>query len=203
MRHGAVGLAIAVLAGGAVPTPAMAGLFNGDITFVGSGDFQGQTVATATQIDFGALGAGGGNDPTGSLGTPGQFLVLTAEGDLSPLLFTTGSIKDLTINPATAPVTAFLLDSFAGGTFSFDLTSLFVIDQTTTQLLLGGVGIANMTGFDPTPANFTFSADARSTKFSFSTGLSAVPEPATFGLLGAGLAMLGLVGRRRTAGRAA
>ena len=72
MSRRALAMPLALAAFGSllfVTGPADAGLFNGGITFVGSGDTEGLPFDTATQIDFGTLGSGGGN----GFGNPGTF----------------------------------------------------------------------------------------------------------------------------------
>ncbi len=80
--------------------------------------------------------------------------------------------------------------------WNFQLTSLTVIDQTSTLLSLKGNGILSGTNYLDTNATWSFSTASLS---SYNMSIQTVPVPAAVWLFGSGL--LGLVGiaRRRTA----
>jgi hypothetical protein len=169
--------------------PAHGAMLNGDFTVVGVGDTEGVSFATATKLDFGNFWSGTGN----GFGNAGTFLVTTAEGDLEPLFLDIGTIKDLSINPVSVPITAFL--SVSG--FTFDLLTLNVVSQTIDNIVLAGTGLMKWAGFDNTPGIFTLSSDSGSTRFAFSAGAHSVPAPGTLGLVALGLLGLGLAMRRK------
>jgi hypothetical protein len=104
--------------------------------------------------------------------------------------------------------------SFGGGTDSFTGTDLHVTDAsgtTQTTTIIGGTGIFNgATGFFATPVTtplapsgnpapgYLFTAAQYGSGQITAPGLTAVPEPATTALLGAGLAGLaGVAAMRR------
>jgi hypothetical protein len=85
------------------------------------------------------------------------------------------------------------------GGFTFDLTSSTVVTQTSSFLNVTGVGTISANGFTTTPGTWSFTSSSSNggnqSSFGFQASTSAVPEPATVGMLflGAGL----LVGVQR------
>ncbi len=82
----------------------------------------------------------------------------------------------------------------AGSSAEFKLTSLTIVEQTNTTLVLSGWGVSELNGYDDTTNAawaFTGSADGGGT-FSFTNNTVSVPEPGTLSLLG--IAMVGLIG---------
>jgi PEP-CTERM motif len=88
----------------------------------------------------------------------------------------------------------------AGGlTYSFSMNSVSVLnsDPNDDQLGLFGTGVVSITGFDPTPGDWNFTAQsAGGVTFSFSASTSAIPEPGSLLLLGLGLTGLAAAGRK-------
>ena len=156
----------------------------------------------ATGIDFISL-VGGPLTP----GVPGHFLVNSASGDFlaAGLQGATGEIRDFSFAgpgsanyPATPPI-ILNFQSVWAGLASFDLSTIYpVVYQSPNFLLLSGVGMFHLAGFDATPGLFDFSANGFGGTFSFSAseGATSVPEPSSILLLATGLIM-GAGGLRR------
>ena len=131
------------------------------------------------------------DDPTGDYASVGQ--------SYGPVTFVPFSFDGTEILP-------FQLWTFskAGVTYSFNSTSVVkeYAKPDGTSLVVDGVGIAYMTGKDPTPGDWTVSANRAGKKpkytFSFSASSDAFPVPdggLTVTLLGLAMAGLGVVRR--------
>jgi hypothetical protein len=87
------------------------------------------------------------------------------------------------------------------------LTATFTLSPGATASISGGTpgtiniegtGIATLTGYDPTPGQFSFTTqNGVLNNVTFSSTVVAVPEPASLGLFGVGMLGLGLLRRSR------
>ena len=128
----------------------------------------------------------------------------TPTGDYAPVGQNYGPVTFTPFSFDGSEILPFQLWTFsmAGVTYSFNSTSL-VKDYASKNLLsVEGSGTAYMTGKDPTPGNWYFSANRAGLKpnvtFSFSSSSDAFPVPdggLTVTLLGLAMAGLGIVRR--------
>ena len=149
-----------------------------------------------------------------------NFKVDTATGSFAGLVDQIGTIQDFVYSGASGSISAVpILDFEVVGDFSFDLLSITSVvtgcdsgcDVTVSQPFINiqGTGVFHDTNaldglLDDTAGTFNFSGGASSgsgstTNFSFTAthAATAVPEPATLLLLGAGLMVSGVVARFR------
>lgn len=101
--------------------------------------------------------------------------------------------NDFAFNPLT-PGTQLWSFSFTK-LYSFSMSTLTAVSRTTNTVSLEGTGIASITGFDDTAANFSLTLNQNGQALSFSSSASAVPVPAAVWLFGTGL--VGLIGIAR------
>jgi len=109
------------------------------------------------------------------------------------------TMTPFTFNPLnfSTPINPLWTFMFAGNTYSFDLTVLSSrLQPGDNTLTLKGTGTLNITGFDPTPGDWVFTANQRSDTFSFSSSNGAVPDSGSAVAL-LGIALAGIEGVRR------
>ena len=151
-------------------------------------------LGTATGLDFIAI--------SGSTATPGlagaEFVTLGTE-DFSGLTGQFGFIKDFSFagaGTANFP-TATILAWQTVGAMTFDLLSVTIDTQNSTQLALTGTGMFHLAGFEDTLGTFTITANASGRTFSASASQGAVPDGgSTAALLGSVLFAFGMLRRR-------
>lgn len=88
-----------------------------------------------------------------------------------------------------------------GGGFSFALTSSLVVYQSNTFIAVSGTGILSGANYTDTPAQWFFTTHTQpiNGKYVWSSSTVAIPETGTTTILGATLAGLCLLRRRKTA----
>lgn len=177
-----------------------AALINGDIAF-------GTAVGASWTPADNALNTGGsittanadgvifndGIDPS----AVDEGLVTGAFGDYVGTLGSFVDFNDFVFDPFTFGTQLWTFGS-GGNTYSFSMSTITIVSQTSNSISLEGTGVASITGFDNTSGNFTLTLNQNRQAFSFSSSASVVPVPAAVWLFGSGL--IGLIGfaRRKT-----
>jgi len=173
----------------AAAAPAMANTINGAISLSGS-----YTVDGTNFKPFNAI-----TNPTGATAFTSfsGVRVDDANGDYSGTVGASVTHNAFVFEPFTTAITPLWTFTVGATTYSFDLDSVSIDFRNSKSIVLSGQGEANITGFDTTPGDWTFTANAGGGTFSFSS-TNVVPDGgATAVMLGAALLGLGAI-RRKT-----
>ena len=167
--------------------------------------------AQAVQITGGITMGGAATADSGNLtlathflsfGSPIPVTTSSASGSYVGLGGDTNICLPFFWNPPSTPVSNLWSFTVGPTTYSFDLASLTVTNGNIgpmSFLDLSATGTARITGFDPTPANWSLTAvTAGNSTFSFNSSIVAIPEPSAVVLVGTGL--LGLLAFPRRPG---
>jgi len=142
------------------------------------------TLDNAVALDFTSTGVPTPNvaGPMSIDGGTGTFAGILGAGTIKDFCFVAGSCG---IYPG-APLAAW--QTSAGGA-TFDMLSVVRPFASPNGLVLTGTGLFHVAGFDNTPGSFTIAVTNTGSAFSFSAtdAATAVPEPASMLLFGAGL----------------
>lgn len=163
----------------AVSFNASAVFINGDITM--SGDFLptgGTSLGDATGIDF----------------IDDDFMVDGATEDFATSGIMSGDVGtyfDFSFDPLTPGTQVWAI-----GGWSFALDSISILLQTDFFIVLQGTGMMSGTGFDDTTGTWNLTGNRAGALFNYSSGASAVAEPATLALVGLGFIGLAVARRR-------
>lgn len=146
------------------------------------------TTANATGVNF--------NEATSGVYSGFSGLVSTADGDYLSTIGEGVIFNDFTFNPLTSGTNLWSFTS-GGNSYSFNMTSVTIVNQDASSIGLKGFGLANATGFDETFGTWVLTLNNSGGSFSFSSSAAVVPEPALALLLGTGLIGFGVARKMR------
>lgn len=182
--------------------PASAVSINGDIAFgtaVGASWTPTNNLLN-TGVSITTLNADGVKFNDGINDSPiDEAVVTNAFGDYTGTLGVFVDFNDFVFDPLT-PNTQLWTFTSGLNTYSFRMSTITIVSQTSNSISLEGTGIASITSFDDTDGEFSLTLNQNGQAFSFSSSASVVvPVPAAVWLFGSGLLGLAAIVRRRAA----
>jgi hypothetical protein len=177
------------------PGTAVALPITGDIGFASifrptNNSFTSAPLAVATGIDFNSNG----------IKDVGLGIVTLATGDFASFapIFSPVSLSDFIFKPLASGGVSPL---WSAGGFSFALDSISINTQDADTLSLVGTGTVSGNNFAASTGTWNFTGNPiGKSSFIFSWGtttVAAIPEPASYALMGVGLALIGCFGRKK------
>jgi hypothetical protein len=147
------------------------------------------------------------NQATAATAFSGVTVINPTTGSYAGSQGTSVTFNPFSWNPSSAPVSPLWSFIFSGRTFTFNLTSLTVVSQSSTFLNIAGIGTLTISGagptFDPTVGAWSFSivnpggGASSNFQFGFVSSNNALPEGGSaLALLGVALVALELIRRK-------
>ena len=115
-----------------------------------------------------------------------------SDGDTATVTFFSSGTGGASVSLTGAPLPAGSFFTIEG--WSFELSTLNIVDRASDLLSLKGTGVLTGNGFEATSATWTFSSRSMT---GYDMSITAVPVPAAVWLFGSGLIGLVAVSRRK------